>query len=227
MTYDKYLKTTEWKKKKADRLAFDNWQCGICHASLGEHYETHHINYSHLGNEDIEHDIISICHECHICFHNLWEQSKKWESSPYTHWKDFSLPDTARLCRDYLQDDFICGDGDYNLCSLDTIIGFIDQYFVDRELTVPVRIDEGDIRLFVRNKRYEIYFDAIRADNFELESWLDSRFGKKGIPGGNKKRAEARRFFTKHKPAAMKRIYKENDNINILMKEVAKLCEQQ
>lgn len=223
MNYEDYLKTKEWRQKKADRLAFDNWQCGFCHAAIdSDHYETHHLNYSRLGNEDMEHDLITLCRMCHTNFHAVWERSKKWESTPLTHWRDFSLPDTAMLCYRYLHEDFMFG-GEYNLCSVDTIRGFIDQYFIDFQLTTPVRIAEEDIQLYVRNKRYDLFFAVYKEDWFDLESWLDKIFGQKGIPGGNKRRSEARRFFTKHKPGAMKRIYKENDNINILMQEVEKI----
>ena len=227
MSYEAYLKTPEWKNKKKNRLAFDNWQCAICHADIeGDQYETHHLDYSRLGDEDMKHDIITLCRPCHGLFHTLWEQSKKWESTPYTHWqKDFSLPDTAALCFEYLKDDFIYSGGEYNLCNLDTVRQFIDKYFIDHQITRPVRISEDDVRLFFRNKRYEMYFAAVNEPTFDFEAWLDRNFGKKGMPGGNKYRAEARRFFTKHKIGAMKRIYKENNNINILMQEVERYAE--
>lgn len=221
MDYEAYLKSPEWKNKKVTRLAFDNWQCGICHIEITDgRYETHHLNYSRLGNEDIEHDLITLCHDCHSAFHSVWERGKTWESTPYTHWRDFSLPDTADLCIQYIDEDFICGSGEYNLCSLDTVGGIIDRYFAENSISAPIRICEDDIRLYVRNKRYDLFFEAAAAQGFDMEAWLDKRFGPKGGPGGNPKRAEARRFFTKHKPGAMKRIYKENDNILILMKEV-------
>ena len=224
MPYEEYLKSSEWKIKKINRLAFDCWQCGICHAQITDNrYETHHLNYSRLGNEDVEHDLITLCHDCHSVFHSVWEKSKTWESTPYTHWRDFSLPDTAALCHQYQEHDFICGSGEYNLCNISTAQEFIDKYFADHSITDPVRISEDDIRLFFRNKRYELFFAANEQPDFNLEQWLDERFGEKRIPGGNSKRAEARRFFTKHKLAAMKRIYKENDNINILMAEVKTL----
>lgn len=224
MPYEEYLKTPEWKNKKIIRLAFDNWQCGICHKEiLEDKYETHHLNYSKLGDEDIEHDLITLCHDCHAVFHSVWQKSNTWESSPYTHWRDYSLTDTALLCVQYFQDDFICGNGNYNLCSIDTINMFIEKYFIENQIKNHIRINEEDIRMYFRNKRYEIFFDASKNREFDLETWLDERFGTKGGPGGNKKRAEARRFFTKHKPAAMKRIYSENDNVNILMKEIKRV----
>lgn len=226
MPYEEYLKTPEWRNKKANRLAFDNWQCGICHESLSDGYETHHINYSRLGDENVEKDIISICRECHSTFHNLWEKSKTWETeSPYMHWKAYSLLHTAALCFMYMNEDFMYGSGDYNLCSLDTIQGFIDRYFKECEISEPVRICEDDVRLFFRNKRYELFFEASSVDDFDFEAWLDSRYGKKGGAGGNKRRSEARSFFKRHKLSAMKRIYKESDVANILMKEVRKYAE--
>lgn len=219
--YEDYLKTKEWRDKKTKRLVFDNWECGICHDNLSSGYETHHINYSRLGNEDIEHDLISLCRKCHETFHNFWEKSDKWESSPYFHWQDYSLKDTAKLCYQYKNEDLILG-GDYNLCNGDTVISFIDRYFIDNEITDAIRISEDDVRMCFRNFRYDFYFQAASSDEFDLEKWLDDNYGKKGCAGGNQLRSTARRFFTKHKIGSMKRIYKENANINILMKEIEK-----
>lgn len=115
----------------------------------------------------------------------------------------------------YLAEDFICGNGTYNLCNVDTVMMFIDRYLTEENIK-SVRINGDDVRLFVRNKRYEIFFEANKNPDFELESWLDEHWGKKGGPG-NPARAEARRFFTKHKIRAMKRIYRENENINVMM----------
>lgn len=223
MDYEEYLRTPEWRKKKADRLAFDNWCCGFCHKPIkdGDRYETHHIRYNRLGHECIETDLISLCPTCHQDFHNSWEKTKYWEESPFTHWRDYSLADTAALCAENIENDILLG-GEYNLCSDDVICGFIDKYYRDHEITEPLFIYENDIKLFFRNKRYEVLFDA-QKNGIDVEDMLDQRYGKKGGKGGNPLRANARRFFTKHKPPAMKRIYKENANINILMDEVNKI----
>lgn len=225
MAYEDYLKTSEWRNKKANRLAFDNWSCGFCHRPIrdGDRYETHHINYNRLGHEEMR-DIISLCPSCHQDFHNAWEKSKYWESSPFTHWKEYSLPDTALLCAENIGNDILLG-GEYNLCSDDVICGFIDDYYSRHEITKPIFIYENDIKLFFRNKRYEILLQAV-ADGIDLEDMLDNRYGKKGGKGGNPLRANARRFFTKHKPSAVKRIMKENANINILMQEVERLVKE-
>lgn len=218
MSYEEYLKSPEWRSKKKTRLAFDNWQCAICHAQIDdERYETHHLNYSRLGDEDIEHDLLTLCHDCHAAFHSMWQKVSSWESSPYTHWRDFDLKHTVDMCMRYLAEDFICGNGNYNLCNVDTIVMFVERYFNEYCTDKSVKINADDVRLFVRNKRYEMFFEANKDKDFELESWLDEHWGKKGGPGGNPARAEARRFFTKHKIRAMKRIYRENETINVMM----------
>lgn len=221
MEYENYLHTPEWKKQKADRLAFDNWMCGICHKPLTDKYETHHLNYSRLGHEDIEKDLISLCNDCHKTFHELWDKKEYWTRSPLQHWKDFDLVHTCKFCIEYLHEDYMFG-GDYNFCSSDVVFDFIDRYYTDHMITEPVHIDENDIKLYFRNKRYEIFFDTV-GEGRDLEEVLDEMFGKKGGKGGNPKRAAARSFFTKHKLPAMKRIYKENENVNILMMEIFKL----
>lgn len=220
MDYEKYLRSPEWLNKKKNRLAFDFWQCGICHAQIDDDkYETHHLNYSRLGDEDVEHDLLTLCHDCHAMFHSLWQKTSSWESqSPYTHWRDYSLAETAKMCLQYLDDDFICGNGSVNLCNADVITMYVDKYF-DEHGADGVKINVDDVRLFVRNKRYEMFFEANKDPTFNLEEWLDAKWGKKGGSGGNPARAEARRFFTKHKIGAMKRIYRENDSINVLMEK--------
>lgn len=224
--YEAYLRTAEWKNKKTNRLAFDNWQCGICHKTVsGDSYETHHLSYGHLGDEDIEHDLITLCHECHMTFHASWDKSKNFDMNPYTHWKTYSLPDTALLSILCQREDFICGNGEKNLCSLDSVADTINQYFDEQKPGRTIRISEDDIRLYIANSRYEMFFKVSAVPGFDLEKWLDGLFGNKRVPGGNRKRAEARRFFTKHKPGAMKRIYKENESINVLMKEVRNMKE--
>lgn len=226
MDYDSYLKSPEWRQKKANRLAYDNWQCAVCHKPIheGDRYETHHLMYNRLGHEQIETDIISLCPTCHQDFHNTWKKGNYWEETPLAHWKEYSLEATARLCIENLDRDILLG-GDVNMCADEHICDAIERYYKDHNIITPVFIYEPDIKLFFRNRRYELYFQAEK-DGIELEDMLDAHYGKKGGKGGNKLRANARRFFTAHKPGAMKRIYKENGNIIILQDKVKELLEE-
>lgn len=226
LDYDEYLRTPEWEQKRINRCAFDNWQCGLCHEPIrGGRYETHHIFYTHLGNEDIEHDLITLCHSCHTKFHSQWNKNDYWvsNSSPLEHWKDYSLKDTAQLCLDYKEQDYWFG-GEYNLCSADTIKGFIDKYCIEHEIMSGVQILETDVLLCFRNLRYEVYLNAVAAGK-DLETFLDERFGTKGQKGGNKKRSSARNMVAKHTNASIKRFIKENQNIIIIIDEMKKMEE--
>lgn len=222
MDYEDYLRTAEWRKVKQNRYAFDNWQCAICHAELGNSFETHHLNYSRLGHEDMEHDIISICHSCHASFHNAWSQVKFWESgNPLTHWKEYNLSETARFCHENLHNDYMFG-GEENLCNSDAVCRLIDKYYAEHQLTPDIRISETDVALFFRNRRYDLLIASNKSGEL-LDDMLDRMFGIKGQKGGNKKRSAARAFFTKHKLPAIKRFYNENSNILLLMTEVSEI----
>ena len=81
-------------------------------------------------------------------------------------------------------------------------------------------IDPHDIALFVRNKRYELYFDA-EERGLTVEQFLDEYYGKK-VRGKNPLRVEAgrRNGPFDHEPKSFHRHYSENANIIILMQKV-------
>lgn len=217
MDYTQYLKSLEWKQKKVNRLAFDSWQCAFCHCRVEGIYETHHVNYIRLGHEEMK-DVITLCPACHKTFHEIWSKKDYWTNAEENHWNAFDLSETAKFCVEYYYQDYFFG-GDLNLCSLDTISQCIDQYYTDHNITTPIYINADDIRLFFRNARYEvIIISSDRKEN--LDDLLDRKFGKKGISGGNKKRANAKAFATKHKISAMKRILNENKDITELTNKV-------
>ena len=90
-------------------------------------------------------------------------------------------------------------------------------------MTTHPRIDPNDISLFVRNKRYELFFEA-ESRGLSVEEFLDEYYGKK-VRGKNPLRQEAGRKNGPfdHTPESFHRHYTENNNINILMKEVEKI----
>ena len=149
-----------------------------------------------------------------------------WKSEDNdSHWTIRSLEHTARLCAMYWREDMYLG-GSYanNLCSLDTIKYYIDRYFRETECNGAV-IVEDDVQLFIRNKRYELWFNS-GCDN--IMDFLDRQFGEK-VRGKNPLRRDAEQFYYRkwiargQDPAeAMRETYEENQNITILMQEVKK-----
>ena len=228
MDYKDYIaKHPHWQVVRNARLRFDGGRCAICHKDLTGGYETHHLNYLHLGNEHMT-DVISLCTSCHVKFHNNWRKQDFWRGREIGHWTAFDLEHTAKLCSMYWKEDrLICKDIDApNLCNIDVVRQYIDKYQKEVLSGQPILIDPNDIQLFIRNKRYELYFDAEKR-GMTVEQFLDEYYGPK-VRGKNPIRQEAGKKggTFDHEPKSFHRHYKENKNINLLMNEVHLLEDQ-
>lgn len=194
----------------------------MCRKDLhGEAYQTHHLNYQRLGRERIR-DVVTLCDACHKEFHQNWSKVEFWKGKEEGHWEVYSLKHTAKLCAKYWKTDRLISKNpdDPNLCNNDTDIQLIDDYFRSENLSEHPVIDPHDIALFVRNKRYELFFDAEKR-GLSVDQFLDEYYGKK-VRGKNPVRTEAGRKGGPfdHEPKAFHRHYIENRNLNILMEEV-------
>jgi hypothetical protein len=73
--YKNYIKTDKWKAKRQIRLILDNYTCQYCGSNLlpdphgKDIAHIHHLNYRHLGYEDVENDLVSLCADCHMELH--------------------------------------------------------------------------------------------------------------------------------------------------------------
>lgn len=223
--YKEYIeKHPRWKKIRSKRFEFDDGKCAICRKDLnGRRYETHHLSYLRLGHERMR-DVITLCHDCHTDFHQNWSRSPFWKGKEKGHWEIFSLDHTARLCATYYKNDrFISKNIDNpNMCSKDVCRSLLDDYFRDFGLIERPIIDPNDISLFIRNKRYEMYFEA-EERGLTVEEFLNDAFGEK-VRGKNPLRQEAGRKNGPfdHTPETFRKHYKENKNILKLMEEVKK-----
>lgn len=226
--YKEYIeKHPHWQKVRTERFKFDGGRCVVCHRDLtGQTYQTHHLHYLRLGNERLR-DVITLCPACHKEFHESWTRSNFWKGKESGHWDVYSLEHTARICARYWpQDRLISKDPDgLNLCSKDVCRQLLDEYFRDEGMTRPPRIDPNDISLFIRNKRYEMFFEA-ESRGLSVEQFLDECYGEK-VRGKNPLRQEAGRKNGPfdHTPKSFHQHYLENKNINILMEEVKKYAE--
>ena len=223
--YNEYIKThPHWKKVRAARFAFDDGRCVICHKDLSnEIWETHHNSYDHLGNEHMR-DVVTMCPACHAIFHNNWRRQEFWRGRSDNHWDVYSLEHTAKMCAMFYKEDrLICKDPNApNLCNKDVTRQYVDMYFKIAGINSGVAIDPYDFSLFVRNKRYELWFDA-EERGLTVEQFLDECYGPK-IRGKNPLRLEAGRKDGPfdHTPKSFRKHYKENKNLNLLMEEVYK-----
>lgn len=225
--YKEYLRHPRWKRVRQTRLEFDEFRCVVCHRDMrGEPYETHHLTYQRLGRERIR-DVITVCPSCHKVFHENWQRLEFWKGKESGHWQVYDLDHTARICAKYWREDrLIAKNMDApNLCSTDIASQYIDDYFRSEGLATCPIIDPHDITLFIRNKRYELFF-AAESEGKTVEEFLDAYYGKKER-GKNPLRQEAGRKNGPfdHTPESFHRHYSENKNINILMEEVRKIEE--
>lgn len=226
--YREYIsRHPRWQKVRKARFDFDEGKCAVCHRDLaGEPFETHHLSYIRLGHEHMR-DVITLCSACHDTFHQNWQKQQFWRGKEKGHWQVYSLEHTARMCAAYWREDrFICCNPEApNLCSVKVAQGYIDDYFRDfRPEGNPV-IDPNDFVLFVRNKRYELFFEA-EERGLTVERFLDERYGPK-VRSKSPLRTEAGRKngTFDHDPKSFHRHYAENKNILILMKEVEQIEE--
>jgi DnaB helicase-like protein len=76
MPYEEYLKTPEWKVKRAQRLAQDRNRCVICNCA--EKLQVHHRTYVRRGNELLE-DLTTLCDNCHEHHHRRMQMNRTVE----------------------------------------------------------------------------------------------------------------------------------------------------
>lgn len=223
MSYDKYVNThPHWQKVRKARFNFDDGKCVVCHKELeGEEYHTHHLQYQRLGNERMR-DVITLCPACHKVFHENWTRSTFWQGKEQGHWEVYDLLHTAKLCAVNWRNDRLISRNvdDLNMCNRDVCQSLIDDYYRDFEPKGNPRIDPNDISLFIRNKRYELFFEA-EERGLTVEQFLDEYYGLK-VRGKNPLRQEAGRKGGPydHTPASFHRHYNENKNIIRLIEEV-------
>lgn len=211
-----------WQKVRMARYGADGHKCVLCKKDLDEHgFQTHHMSYERLGHERLR-DVITLCNECHENFHDTWKHGEYYKEQDDDHWEIFSLQETAKLCAAYLHDDYWFG-GELDCCNIDVCRSIVDN------ITEPAAVNPEDIQIFIRNKRYEVLFEAeaggVVLDKSVNEAgniFLDNRFGKKGGKGGNENRSKARTFMTRHNSESFHRNYWYMWHINILMEEEKK-----
>ena len=228
--YNKYIEShPRWQLVRERRFEFDEYRCAVCHEDLrGKEYQTHHLTYIHLGNEHLT-DVITLCPKHHTIFHRNWQKQKFWVGKESGHWEVFDLEHTARMCAKYYKEDkFICKDAEApNLCNQDTDREYVDKYIKEGNFTKPPALDPHDLGLFVRNKRYEMVFEAEKR-GLSVEEFLDECYGPK-IRGKNPLRQEAgkKNGTFDHSFLSFHKHYAENKNLNLLMQEVENYAETQ
>jgi len=69
--YSEYLQTNHWQAVRLERLKIDGFRCVVCLSR--EKLNVHHIDYSSLGDEKMEH-LVTLCREHHKAQHEVLRQ---------------------------------------------------------------------------------------------------------------------------------------------------------
>lgn len=65
--YLEFLKSDKWKDTARKRAEIDNYTCQFCgcKGTVQNPLEIHHVTYRNLGHEDVDKDLVTLCHVCH------------------------------------------------------------------------------------------------------------------------------------------------------------------
>ena len=81
MTYDDYMRSEAWRRKRMARLELDHHCCRLCDSI--EDLEVHHRpgSYPCIPNESVERDLITLCRACHELITNRI-RTKRYAAQP-------------------------------------------------------------------------------------------------------------------------------------------------
>lgn len=63
---DPYYFSDAWKRKRHERMEMDGHACQLCGRRMAESgLEVHHLTYERWMHEDVQNDLVTLCHTCH------------------------------------------------------------------------------------------------------------------------------------------------------------------
>ena len=65
-----YMSSPQWYTKRQERLIIDNFECKLCHSI--NNLNVHHKTYKNIFNEDVEHNLVTLCSDCHTAIHEKY-----------------------------------------------------------------------------------------------------------------------------------------------------------
>lgn len=115
-SYESYLRSPEWQKKRAERLRIDQYKCQKCGRPID--LQVHHLNYDNIGNEDVYADLITLCKYCHKEIEDAKEEYKLAYRRNYRDEYVSARKLELKFCHDYSDLDISAG-GPYNMLNFD------------------------------------------------------------------------------------------------------------
>lgn len=73
-----YLKSKSWKRRSTDIKKQAGHICFYCHKIATNNLDVHHLNYEHLGDEQLGRDVVVACRNCHEVAERL-KKGNRWK----------------------------------------------------------------------------------------------------------------------------------------------------
>src|SRR5690349_1922300 len=100
MTYEEYIASPQWAKKRRAILKRDGYACQTCCET--EQLEVHHKTYDNLFHEEPE-DFITLCHWCHEAVTSTIRSRRYGPRLPRTYDVVSPTPQTTRIFDNVIQ----------------------------------------------------------------------------------------------------------------------------
>lgn len=129
--YEWYITSPQWKEKRAQRMAIDGIKCALCGSR--HNLQVHHITYERLGFENIETDLITLCHTCHERLHSfegtpMWDAAeKKVKSAASKAGHRYFIKLTYEFCKENAEIDIY----EKTLCNWDVLREMLPKYYAE------------------------------------------------------------------------------------------------
>lgn len=133
MNYKEYLMSPEWQKKRSERLRLDQYKCQKCGRPMD--LQVHHLNYDHVGNENIYIDLITLCKYCHRDLEGQKTAYKERASTYHNYRDDWKAERQLELqfCHEYENQDY-AKRGNLNLTNREVIKSEWQKWLVKKQL---------------------------------------------------------------------------------------------
>ena len=151
--YDKYLRSSEWQEKRQERLALDNHKCAFCKST--ENLNVHHRTYENLGNEDVRHDLVTLCKKCHKEVHEKIKEIK--EKNKESRKMDFEkyLLHLNDFCELHKKLDYAMG-GSVDFLNIDVLKKFLPEWMSERGIVPQGGYVERVKKYFIKLRHQKI-----------------------------------------------------------------------
>ena len=137
-SYDEYLESPHWKTVRTKRIERDGFRCVRC--GTAKNLQVHHLSYDNFGQEDIEHDLVTLCRKCHEDVHRFDIRGRPQtidaetkRLADYARRRDRSKVHANEFMDWALSKDVMFG-GTENLLSMQTLGTLKHEYLEDHEL---------------------------------------------------------------------------------------------